>query len=346
MLRGGLFNMPPLSTVDHLDIERIGVQNGPMTLENANVWTEATRQLLRALRAHRSQVQLSRWLGYRSNVVADWETGHRAPTAEELLRAMARVGVDVAEGFRRFHPGSAAALDEGLPAWLEALRGTARQSAIAEAGGFSRHQVRRWLSGEAKPRVPDFLHLVHALTGRAPDWVAALVPIAEVPALEGPWRAARAASRLAYDAPWSAAVRVVINTDAYRAEGTDAWLATSLGLSVEELAPAVQALLDAGLAVREGSHLVPVSAFTADAAASPEDTRRLKAHWAQVAADRLASPRPDDMVSLNLVTLSRADLERVRELQRAYYRELRSLVAASTPEETAALVMMQVVTLA
>jgi transcriptional regulator with XRE-family HTH domain len=279
-------------------------------------------------------------------VVADWETGHRAPTAEELLRVMERVGIDVPAGFAAFHPGSAHHLDDGVPAWLDALRGTARQAEVAARGGFSRHQIRRWLTGEARPRVPDFLRLVHALTGRAPDWVAAFVPIEEVPALEAPWRSARAAARLAYDAPWSAAVRIVINTDAYRAHGTDAWLADALGLSEEQLAPAVRALLDAGLATREGERLLPASAFTADASASRDDTRRLKAHWSRVAAERLAHPRPDDMVSLNLVTLSRADLARVRELQRSYFRSLRGIVAASTPEETAALVMMQIVSLA
>jgi transcriptional regulator with XRE-family HTH domain len=317
-----------------------------MTLENATTWSDATRQLVRAIRAHRSQVQFSRWLGYRSNVAADWETGHRAPTAEELLRAMERVGIDVPEGFARFHKGSASQLSAGLPAWLDAVRGEARQADVSARSGFSRHQIRRWLSGEARPRVPDFLRLVHALTGRAPDWVAAFVPIEQVPALEGPWRAARAAARLAYDAPWSAAVRIVINTDAYRAHGTDRWLADALGLTDAQLAPAVDALLAAGLARRHGTRLVPESAFTADAAASPDDTRRLKAHWARVAAARLDDPRPDDMVSLNLVTLSRADLAQVKDLQRAYFRALRGIVAASTPEETAALVMMQVVSLA
>jgi len=317
-----------------------------MTLENATTWADASRQLLRAIRAHRSQVQFSRWLGYKSNVAADWETGHRSPTAEELLRAMARVRIDVPAGFAAFHAGSAEHLAEGLPAWLDALRGSTRQSEIAARSGFSRHQIRRWLSGEARPRVPDFLRLVHALTGRAPDWVASFVDIEAVPALEAPWRAARAAARLAYDTPWSAAVRIVINTDAYREEPTDAWLAGALGLPRDDLAHAVKALLDAGLATRRGGRLLPATSFTADAAASTDDKRRLKAHWARVAAERLEDPRDEDMVSLNLVTLSRADLGRVRELQRAYFRELRGIVAASSPEETAALVMMHTVSLA
>ncbi len=85
---------------------------------------------------------------------------------------------------------------------------------VAARGGLSRHQVRRWLSGEAEPRVPDLLRLVHALTGRGPEWVSCFVEIDAVPSLAPAWRSARAAARLAFDVPWSAAVRVVIGTDA------------------------------------------------------------------------------------------------------------------------------------
>jgi hypothetical protein len=66
----------------------------------------------------------------------------------------------------------------------------------------------------------------------------------------------------------------------------------------------------------------------------------------QVAADRLDCPRSDDLVSLNLAMLSKSDLERVLQLQRDYFRELRNIVAASTPEESAVLVLMQVLSLA
>ncbi len=316
-----------------------------MTLENEEVWTIASRELLRAIRGKRSQVAFSRRLGYRSNVAADWEGGHRSPTASTLLRAMQRVGIDVSAGFATFHAGSVEAIDSGLPAWLQEIRGSASQIQIARRAGCSRHQVRRWLSGEAEPRVPQFLGLVQALTGRAPDWVAAFVDIAQIPTLEAQYRAARTASRLAYDHPWSAAIRMIIDSEAYREDPTDDFLSRSLGVSAEDLKHAIDALLDAGLAERRRGALRPLSTFTSDARASPEDRRRLKAHWVQVAADRMERPRSDDLVSLNLAILSRADLERVRQLQRDYFRALRSLVASSIPEEAAVLVMMQVLSL-
>jgi transcriptional regulator with XRE-family HTH domain len=315
-------------------------------LENEEVWIAASREIVRSVRGKRSQVAFSRRIGYRSNVAADWEGGHRFPTAEILLHAMVRVGIDLSASFDAFHAGSSPAWEQGLPSWLRALRGHASQGQIAASAGCSRHQVRRWLSGEAQPRLPQFLALVNALTGRAPDWVACFVDIDEVPTLNNQYRAARTAARLAYDHPWSAAIRMLIDSEGYRADPTDDFLARSLGVSGVELAVAIDALIHAGLASRSGEVLKPLSAFTSDARASSDDRRRLKAHWAQVAADRMHSPRADDLVSLNLAILSNADLERVRQLQRSYFRQLRSIVASSSPEESATLVLMQVLSLA
>jgi transcriptional regulator with XRE-family HTH domain len=339
------FNLARPSTLCHLDIERFVGHHRPMMLENAELWQDVTRQILRLIRGKRSQVAFSRRLGYRGNVAADWEGGHRAPTAEVLLYAMSRVGIDVAEGFESFHAASAPLAAESLHLWLDALRGSTPQARIAERSGFSRHQIRRWLSGEAKPRVPHFLRLVHALSGRGHDWVAAFVDIEAVPALLPAFRAAHSAARLVYDQPWAAALRMLIGSDAYRADPTDAFLGRALGISGAEVAQAVQALLDAGLVARTGTQLRSLSTFTASATASDADRRSLKAHWSRVALERLDAPREADLVSLNLMTLSRADLERVRQLQRSYFRELRALVASSEPEETAAVVLMQVISL-
>lgn len=316
-----------------------------MMLETENIWRDAARQIFRSIRGTRSQVAFSRRLGYRSNVAADWEGGHRSPNASELLRAMQRMGVDVEAGFQAFHPAGGAALADGLPAWLVFLKGSARQTEVAARAGTSRHQIRRWLSGEAEPRVPQFLALVHALTGRAHDWVAALVPIEEVPALLAQHQAAHIAARLVYDQPWSAAVRMLIGSEAYRADPTDSFLVRALGISPAVLSGAVHALLDAGLAARRGQRLVALSTFTSTATASAEDKARLKAHWSRVALDRLQAPRAADHISLNLMTLSKKDLEAVRQLQVRYFRELRALVASSEPEEAAALVLMQVISL-
>ena len=59
------------------------------------------RELLVAIRGHRSQTAFSRWLGYRSNVVYSWEAGRRWPTGAEFFRVCQRAGVDVVAALER-----------------------------------------------------------------------------------------------------------------------------------------------------------------------------------------------------------------------------------------------------
>ena len=310
---------------------------------------EVAAQLLRALRGTRSQVAFSRRLKYRSNVAADWEQGRRFPTAGELLRAASLVGVDVPEAVARFHPAAAAAFaldDDGIARWLEALRGTAPIQDVAARAGLSRHAVGRWLSGQTRPRAPDLLRLVDALTGRTQDLVAELVDINQIPALAERIRRARASRRVGIEAPWSLPVMLALETSAYAAlEAHDSgWLARLLGLDRARVDGCLALLEEAGVIVMEGRHYKIGGALTIDTRAHPEASRVLKRHWLMVGMDRIGAPREDDILGYNLFALSRADLQRIAALQRQFYREVRGIVAASEPSEVLALMNLQLVT--
>jgi hypothetical protein len=49
----------------------------------------------------------------------------------------------------------------------------------------------------------------------------------------------------------------------------------------------------------------------------------------------------DGQFSFNLFSVSEADLERLRELQLGYFRELRRIVSSSSPSERVVLVNLQ-----
>jgi transcriptional regulator with XRE-family HTH domain len=310
---------------------------------------DVASQLLRALRGRRSQVAFSRRLRYRSNVAADWEQGRRFPTAGELVRACAVVGVDVAGGFARFHPAAAAvfsASDEGIAAWLEALRGQSAIQDIAARTGLSRHALGRWLSGRTRPRLPDFLLLVDALTGRVQDLVAELVDIEQVPALAERRRRAAASRRVGIEEPWTLPVLLALETAGYAALSAHdtGWLSRLLGLPVARVAGCLERLEEAGVIQRRGSHYAVGGALTIDTRAHPEAGRVLKQHWLSVGMERVEAPRPADILGYNLFSLSRADLARVASLQRSFYREVRGIVAASEPSEVLALMNTQLIT--
>lgn len=308
------------------------------------------RQLLRAIRGARSQEAFSRRLGYSSNPVADWEAGRRYPTAAETLRACGVAGIDVMPGVASFRPEEAAQLgdadDAGVARWLAALRGNTALNDLAARLGVSRYAISRWMSGDTRPRLPDFLRVIDALTGRLSDLIAAWVDIEQVPALLAAHNQRHASRRVAFEELWAGGVMCVIETGAYQDLGVhrDGWIARRLGIDVQTERRCLARLQDAGLVVRSGrAPYVIKDALTIDAVAEPEGTMRLKAHWASLGPMRALAPHPGDLVSYNVVSVSRDDLERIREAHIRYFMEVRSLVAGSKGE-VAALINVQLLT--
>jgi len=302
------------------------------------------------LRGQRSQVQWARRLGYKGNPITDWERGERFPTMEEALRAAASAGVDVVAASARFAP--AVPLPHSGPElwlgeWLSALRGSTSLAELSASSGFSRFAVSRWLRGRAKPRVPEFFRLLDAITGRLPEWIAELVDIAAVPSLVPRFRAIHAAKHLAFEVPWTEAVLRLLETRAYvgLARHEPGFIAERLGIERAEEERCLERLLQAEMIVRRRhKYMVRSRRSTVDTRGGDRALHNLKRHWTRVAADRLAAPRSEDFFAYSVISLSQADLERVREKLRTTFRELRALVAASEPEEVAALINLQVVT--
>ncbi|MEY2931731.1 MAG: Family ership, partial [Pseudomonadota bacterium] len=229
--------------------------------------------------------------------------------------------------------------------WLLALRGAASVNDVAARSGCSRYSVSRWLRGLAKPRLPDFLRLVDGISGRLPHWVAAFVPMQQVPALGERYRQAEAARLLAFELPWTEAVLRLIETRAYRdlPAHSPGWLASILGITPEEEQRCLQALSDAGaLALDAGRYRVRGTS-TVDTQGGREALHRLKQHWCSVASARLLAPGGSELFAYNVVSVSRADLERIGEKLRMTFRDIRSTVAASQPEEVAAVINLQLI---
>lgn len=319
------------------------------------LWSKAASQLLRALRASRSQRMLAKRLGYAGNPVRDWEAGRRFPTAAEALRAAGLCGVDVHAALRRFHPRSALVLavdataptpdDARFAAWLRDLRGTTAISDLAARSELSRYSISRWLKGESRPRLPEALALIDAMSGRASDLVAELVEIDEVPVLLALHHQRTTAKELAFVDPWTEAVMRLVETAAYRnlPAHDDTWVAQRLGIETETAARCIARMIDSGLVALEGGRLQSKRALTIFTGGDATRARRLKAHWAHVASDRLASGDEADWFAYNLMSVSRADMERIRGLLQSAYKEIRAIVAASSPEETVGLLQLQLI---
>jgi transcriptional regulator with XRE-family HTH domain len=307
---------------------------------------------LRAIRGRRSQRAFSRRLGYRSNIAYRWESGVCFPTAREVLAMCERFGLDVETAATAFLAPSRAqsmelALDrvEGLAAFLDAARGEATIVDLAKRAGHSRFAVSRWLKGEAEPRLPEFLAVLEAATFRALDFVSAFTDPAKLPSVADEWRALEAARNVAYDVPWSPAVLRVLELEDYTKQKRHrpGWIAERIGITEEEETRCLNALLAARQVRLERGRYVIDRTRTVDTRADPKRSRQVRAHWIDVARDRLTRGVTGTF-GYNVMSLSVADLDRLRELHVAYFRDMQALVTDS-PSECVVLFNTQLVRL-
>lgn len=312
-------------------------------------YERAASELIRSLRGGRSQTAFSRRLRSRGNVVYTWESGRRWPTAAKTLWAAERAGVDLRASVARFYrtpPDWLSTTDittrMGIARLLQDLRGHSPILDVARRAGRSRFRVARWLRGNAEPRLPDFLRMIEATSLRVLDFIAVLVDPARMPSVAETWRELQTARRAAYEMPWSHAVLRAIELEQYGSlpRHQPGWIGRRLGITKDDEERCIDMLLRTGQIRRQGGRLAPGSALTVDTRQDPEGGRKLKAWWARVALERLEAG-DDGLYSYNLFTVSEADYQRLRELHLAYFRELRSIVAQSSPAERVVLANVQ-----
>jgi len=161
-----------------------------------------------------------------------------------------------------------------------------------------------------------------------------------VPALEAHVAAQAEVLRLTYEEPWSSAVFVCVAALRPGEGEPAAAIAARLSLPEPAVAHLLEVMTRGGVLERTADgRLRIVRPLTVDV--PPDgDALRVRRHWARVSADRVAAPGERDRFSFNVCAVSEADRARLVELQSAYFRELRSIVAGTTAPEVVALVTM------
>ena len=305
---------------------------------------------LRALRGRRSQNAWSRRLRYRSNIAYLWESGRNWPTAARALWAAERTGLDVRERLGRlFHAPPAWLTDDDLDptspdavaALMRELLGSTPIVEVAHRAGRSRFAVARWLKGTAQPRLPDFFRFVEAASLRLLDFVALFVDPTKLPSAERRWAQLEAARRLSREEPWAQAVFLALELADYRALATHrpGFIAERLRIAPELEASCLALLEQAGQARRDAAGRWEV------VESQNVDTRRAgvspaKVWWADMAVKRIEAGA-EGSYAYNVFSVSRADLARLREMQRQYFRSVRSVIADSSPVECIAVMNLQ-----
>jgi transcriptional regulator with XRE-family HTH domain len=306
------------------------------------------RELVRALRGKRSQSALSRRLGYKTNALYTWESGRSDPAAFQLFRLATKVGIDPRAALERFYRAPPTWLRAArvvgateVAAMLEHERGGLSVSEVARESGVSRFSLTRYLRAEADIRLPDFLRVLDFCSRRLLDFVALWVDPTELPTAREPWRRQELARRAAYERPWSHAVlRALELTHDDRGEPQAIRIGRQLGIEVGEVEACLKLLHQGGQIRKVRGRFTPDHAQAVDLSSDREAARRLAAWWVEVAAQR--ARRQQGMFAYNLCSVSEGDLQRIAELERDYLRQVRAIVANSTPAERVALIAVQV----
>lgn len=310
--------------------------------------TEAvTRELVRALRGERSQEAVRRRLRYGSNVVYHWESGRRYPTVAGLLWLAHRTGVDLVERLRAFglnlpeghrDPWTV----EGAAELFQLLQGHRPANDLADALGVSRHKVGRWIRGDAEPRFPDFLQMVEFWTARSTDLLTELCDPQQLPAMATIWERRDRARRRLLTHPWSAAVQLALELEAYKALDTHqpGWIAERLQIPEADEQECLDLLEEAGDIARSHGRFVPTHIPRLNLGGA-EERLAIRRFWGQVASDRLHSG-PTCSGGWNLFTVTEEEFAQIKRLQRDYFRSIRSIVQDSERGDHIVLATMQV----
>ena len=117
------------------------------------------------------------------------------------------------------------------------------------------------------------------------------------------------------------------------------YLAERLGISQAEELECLDALTRAKQIRWTGKHYRASRVLTVDTRSDPERNNALKRHWASAGLERLG--RKPGLFSYNLFAVSQRDYERIEQLHRKYFEDMRAIVSASKHPERVVLANLQ-----
>lgn len=312
-----------------------------------------TLEVVRALRAGRSQRALSMRLGFSSNMLYRWESGRRTPRTEQVFALARKVGVDPAEALARLHASATATarvhpVDSPafVTTWLVEACAAFPVADIAAAADLSRQSLGRLLRGETSATFSDFLAIVQVTTRMAGDFVGGLVDPTQVPSLAAHLALVARQRDCALHHPWMPGLMLLLDHPRYVAlpAHDDAWVAHALGIATDDVAAGVAAFETARLVRWEGAHLVRAGArhVMTMGRQSMAVYQATNTHYADLASRRIA-----DGTGMMSYTVFHCADEAVRDMADALYGGLRTAFnrAMASGHERVGLMTVQVVPL-
>jgi hypothetical protein len=183
--------------------------------------------------------------------------------------------------------------------------------------------------------------LFEATSTRLLDLVSVLVDASKIDTVSEQVKLQEMRRNGAYEIPWTQAVLRAIELHDYCSMPAHrpGWIASRLGISVEEEARCLSFLVETGQVSWTGTHY-DGHTVAVDTRGRPEIGMRLKSHWTKEGARRIEMGAPGQF-SYVVFSVSVADFERIRELHLRYFNTLRGIISESSPNEVVAVANVQ-----
>ena len=203
------------------------------------------KELLKAMRGRRTQMDLSVALGFKFNQVFRWESGSTRLTWSEFIRVAETCQTPIASALREILDHTGDPKDSGK--LLTQIVSRRDLAAEARALGVSETKLRRWMRNEVAPSLSDVFACIARTPTLLEQFIGRLVNLEDVTALSQSSTSLRAFGQF-QDMPWATLVWEVLELTEYQkaTRHIPGFVARALNLTLAQERQALRALLHEG----------------------------------------------------------------------------------------------------
>lgn len=190
------------------------------------------KELLVAFRGNRSQLQLSRSLGFDYNQIYRWESGSRRLYWSDFVKLCKTCGIDLKAAFNLRHFDGDINMSDQV---VKHLVGQKKLLKISQEFDLSPHILRTWIKGEGEIHLSPFLKILMKMDILLP-FAGKLIDIKKIPSLQETFLEREAQNGLAYDEPFLGPLMMCLDLDSYKntSSHVEGFLGGLLGISKEK----------------------------------------------------------------------------------------------------------------
>ena len=294
-----------------------------MMFQVAQVRTE----LLCAIRGKRSQLSVSRKMGYSFNQVGRWESGQTRLLWSDFDRFCQACRQDLNAALKTRFPSVNGSSQ--IVVLLRTLVGSATVAEVSRVTTISRDILSHIFRGKTSPTLDQVLTLLWTFHPSYIDFLGDIVELKRIPSLHEAYQRRCDLYKLYFRCPWVGAVERCFELDEYRnlAQHQPGFAARRAGLDLRLETEAIQLLLEIG-AIRWRDKKYDVVDTFSEVSGPEAQLNGIIRYWLQRAEKNLKDTRKGRHYSAYRVfTTSTETYDEIRQEYAAFHRRVSQLIA-------------------